>query len=142
MDGSRIETSVRMYKLLVRPILEYGAQVLIYIKNFIVYKSSKSVDIAELTAYAKKLDNFQTKFLKRLLNCPRYGPPTIVRLFAGVEPIAARLDFLKLRYFWRLSNPILNQFLKKFMILKRGSSLVLTKAFYMKFSIYVVSTMR
>ena len=42
--------------------------------------------------------------LKRLLNCPRYVPPAIVRLFAGIEPIAARLDLLKLRYFWRLSK--------------------------------------
>ena len=84
-----------MYKLLVRPILEYGAQVLIYRNYFIVSNSRKFVDIAEITAYAKKLENFQTQSLKRLLNCPRHVPPTIVRLFAGVEPIAARHDFLK-----------------------------------------------
>ena len=103
-DGLRTETSVRMYKLLVRPILEFGSQVLIYRNYFMVSKSRKSIDVAELQAHAEKLEHFQTKLLKRLPNCPRHEPPAIVRLFAGVEPISARLDFLKLRYFWRLSK--------------------------------------
>ena len=103
-DGLRTETSIRMYKLLVRPILEYGAQVLIYRNYFLASKSKKSVDVIELATHAKKLENFQTQALKRLLNCPRHVPPAIVRLFAGVQPISARLDFLKLRYFWRLSK--------------------------------------
>ena len=72
MDGLRTETSVRMYKLLVRPILEYGAQVLIYRNYFLASNSKKSIDIVELTAHAKKLENFQTQSLKRLLNCPRH----------------------------------------------------------------------
>ena len=90
-----------MYRILVRPILEYGAQVLIYRNYFISNNSRNSVAISELTAYAKQLENFQTQ---RLLNSPRHVPPTIVRLFAGVEPLAARLDILKLRYFWKLSK--------------------------------------
>ena len=93
-----------MYKLLVRPVLEYGAQVLIYRKYFLSSKSKKSYEIVELATHAKKLEHFQTQSLKRLLNCPRYVPPAIVRLFAGVEPLAARLDFLKLRFHWRLMN--------------------------------------
>ena len=101
-DGLRTETSVRTYKLLDRPILEFGSQVLIYRNYFIVSKTRKSIDIAELTAHAKKLEHFQTQLLKRLLNCPRHVPPTIVRLFSGVEPLTARLDLLKLRFFWRL----------------------------------------
>jgi len=70
-DGLRVETAVRMYKLLVRPILEYGAQVLIYRNYFLSSKSRQSCGIIELTAHEKKLENFQTQFLKRLLNCPR-----------------------------------------------------------------------
>ena len=55
MDGLRTETSVRMYKVLVRPILEYGAQVLIYRNYFLASNVKKSIDIVELTAHAKKL---------------------------------------------------------------------------------------
>ena len=75
---------------------------LIYKNYFLSSKSRKCCEIAELATHAKKLEHFQTQSLKRLLNCPRYVPPAIVRLFAGVEPIAARLDFLKLRFHWRL----------------------------------------
>ena len=38
-DGLRIETAIRMYKLMVRPILEYGAQILVY-RNY--YLSSNN----------------------------------------------------------------------------------------------------
>ena len=40
--------------------------------------------------------------MKTLINCPRSTSPSIVRLFCGVEPLACRLEILKLRYFWKV----------------------------------------
>ena len=100
-DGLRIDTAIRMYKILVRPILEYCAQVLTY-RNYYSVSLKKSRSLHDLTDYAKKLEHFQTQALKKLLNCPKHVPPSLVRLFAGVEPLACRLDLLKLRYFWKL----------------------------------------
>ena len=84
-DGLRIETSIRMYKLLVRPILEYCAQVLIY-RNY--YISCTNIQTKSKRDYAQKLEHFQTQALKRLLNCPKHIPPSLVRLFAGVDSLA------------------------------------------------------
>merc|ERR1712121_336827 len=47
---------------------------------------------------------FQNRALKSLLGCTRDTSPAIVRLFCGVEPIACRIDILKLRYYWRLTR--------------------------------------
>ena len=52
----------------------------------------------------KKLENFQNKVLKKLVPCPRSTPPALIRLMTGIMPISARLDMLKLRYFWRLHH--------------------------------------
>ena len=46
----------------------------------------------------------QTQILKTLINCPRSTSPAVVRLFCGTEPLACRLEILKLRYFWRKLN--------------------------------------
>ena len=54
--------------------------------------------------YAKKLEHFQTQVLKNLINCPRSTSPAIVRLFTGTEPLACRLEIMKLRYFWKTLN--------------------------------------
>ena len=118
-----------MYKLLVRPILEYGAQVLIYRNYFLSSKSRQSCGIIELTAHEKKLENFQTQSLKRLLNCQRYVPPAIVRLFAGVEPLIARLDFLKLRYYWRLLKTNQKSFSKRVYDIRKRDLLSSNKGF-------------
>ena len=101
-DGLRIETSVRMYKLLVRPILEYCAQVLIYRQYFL--SSPRNINATGTRDYTHKLEHFQTQALKRLLNCPKYVPAALVRLFVGVESLASRFELLKLRYFWKLSH--------------------------------------
>ena len=101
-DGLRIETSIRMYKLLVRPILEYCAQVLIY-RNYYLTSAKKS-NTTRVRDYTHKLEHFQTQALRRLLNCPKYIPASLVRLFVGVDSIASRFDLLKLRYFWKLSH--------------------------------------
>ena len=94
---------------MVRPILEYGAQVLTYQKYFL--KTSidiPSIDRPEklnkLTVFEEKLEHLQTQALKMLIGCPKSTSPIIVRLFSGVEPLKSRLDMLKLRYFWKLTH--------------------------------------
>ena len=104
--------------------------------------SKKSLDIVELTAHAKKLENFQTQSLKRLLNCPRHVPPAIVRLFAGVEPLTARLDMLKLRFFWRLSKTNKTPISKIANEFKESDFLVLVEDFTIKFLTSAVSITR
>ena len=64
-DGLRIETSIRMYKLLVRPILEYCAQVLIY-RNY--YLSPTKAQAKRVKDFTNKFEQFQIQALKRLLN--------------------------------------------------------------------------
>ena len=91
-----------MYKTLVRPTLEYAAQVLSYKHyNFTV---RKSVSVIEPPEIIKKLERFQNKALKKLVSSPKNTPPTVVRVLTGTMPIAARIDILKLRYFWKLMH--------------------------------------
>ena len=102
-DGLRPETAIKMYKVLVRPLLEYGAQVMTY-RRYYLHSSGAPVSVDKLTFFMKDLEHFQTQALKNLLHCPRNASPSIVRLFAGVEPIASRIDMLKLRYYWRATH--------------------------------------
>ena len=97
-NGLRLTSAVRLYKLLVRPLLEYCAQSLTYAR----YSERGSLEAP--TGFAKEIEHFQTQTLKKLINCPRNTPPAIIRLFCGVEPIVCRLEILKLRYFWRILN--------------------------------------
>ena len=103
-DGLKPESTMKLYKLMVRPILEYGAQVLTYQK----YCLQSAIDIPKslnkLTVIENKLEHFQTQALKKLIGCPKSTPPAVVRLFTGVEPLKCRLDMLKLRYFWKLTH--------------------------------------
>ena len=91
-----------MYRLLKRPILEYAAQVLLDQHYYLHSTMVKSRSLDEATDFVKKIEHFQTQALKYLLGCPKSSSPAIVRLFAGVEPMAGRLDLLRLRYFWKL----------------------------------------
>ena len=100
-DGLRPQTAIRMYKILVRPLLEYGAQVITYRRHFL-NSIRPPVSIDEATFFMKDIERLQTKALKSLLQCPRNVSPSIVRLFAGVEPMACRIEMLKLRYYWRI----------------------------------------
>ena len=93
--GLRLASAIRLYKLFVRPILEYCAQTLTYTR----YSQDAVLDAP--TGYAKQIEHLQTQILKKLINCPRNTPPALVRLFCGVEPIACRFEILKLRYFWK-----------------------------------------
>ena len=99
-DGFRPETSTRMYKILVRPILEYAAQVLSF--RYYYMKERENVPVTELTITQRKYEKFQNRALKYIVPCPRMTTPALVRLFTGTMPIVARLDILKLRYFWKI----------------------------------------
>ena len=68
-DGLRPEASIRMYKILVRPIIEYAAQVLSY-KHY-YFTERKCAKIEEPTDFIKKLESFQNKALKKIITCPK-----------------------------------------------------------------------
>ena len=84
-DGLRLATAVRLYMLLVIPTLEYCTQTLTYTR----YCQQASPNTS--TGFAKELEQFQTRTLKTLINCPRNTPPLVVRLFCGMAPIIFRL---------------------------------------------------
>ena len=105
-DGLRPETAIKLYKLMVRPILEYGSQVLTYQKHYLNSSCEQPNDLSCLTKIEEKLEHehFQTKALKTLIGSPKSSSPAVVRLFSGVEPLKSRLNLLKLRYFWKLAH--------------------------------------
>ena len=102
-DGLRPETAIKLYKLLVRPILEYGAQVLIYDNFYLRTNIERHRSLESRADYVKQLEQFQTKAPKYLVNCSNSTPSAIIRLFAGVEPLSCRFDLLKLKVFWKIS---------------------------------------
>ena len=85
-DGLQLPTAIKLYKLLVRPIVEYAAPSLTWSESqFQVY------------------ERFQLKALKSLIGLQKCGTSSAaVRLLAGVEPIKARFDYLKMKYFQKL----------------------------------------
>ena len=95
-NGFRVKSLVKLYKLQVRPLLDFGAQSLAYLP----YSLPLLPDAVR--GFAKMLEHHQTQMLKSLINCPRATCPAIVRLFCGTEPLVCRLDILKLRYYWRM----------------------------------------
>ena len=101
-DGLRPETSIRMYKTLVRPIIEYAAEVLSYKQYY--FTERKCTNIEEPTEFIEKLEKFQNKVLKKLIPCPKNSPPEILRILTGTMPISGRIDMLKLRYHWKLQH--------------------------------------
>ena len=95
-DGLRISTAIKLYKLLIRPLLQYGSQTLCY------NRYCNPVRLDAISDYTKELEHLQTQILKTLISCPQSTSPSIVRLFCGIEPVACRLDILKLRYYWKV----------------------------------------
>ena len=81
-DELRPSTALRLYKLLIRPLLEYGAQVISYSESQL-----------------ERLEIFQTTAIKTLLGLSQTTSRHTTRLIAGIEPICARFDLLKLRFF-------------------------------------------
>ena len=101
-DGFRPETSVGMYKTIVRPTLEYAAQVLSY-KHY-YFTNRRSVSVEETPDMIKRLEKFQNRALKKLVSSPKNTPPAVVRILTGTMAISSRIDILKLRYFWKLMH--------------------------------------
>ena len=87
---------------MVRPILEYAAQVIFYRLYFLHSNLDRTLELDKPSHFVKKLEHFQTQALKYLLGCPKSTSPAVLRLFSGVEPISSRIDLLQLRYFWKL----------------------------------------
>ena len=52
-DGLRPETALKLYKLLIRPILEYGAQVLTYEYSYVNSIRSEVRRLDEITGFVK-----------------------------------------------------------------------------------------
>ena len=52
----------------------------------------------------KRLESFQNRALKQLVSSPKNTPPAVVRILTGTMPISARIDILKLRYYWKLMH--------------------------------------
>ena len=127
-DGLRPETAIKMYKLLVRPILEYGAQVLIFNHHYLSPKTIKNRVLNRTSDFVEKIEHFQNQALKSLLGCPKSSSPAVVRLFSGVESMVSRIDLLQLRYFWKLSrsdenniaHTVFNLRKKRFLATKKG----------------------
>ena len=103
-DGLRPATSISMYTTLVRPILEYASQVLSYRHYYFSSKIKHDRDIAKLDEHIERLEAFQNRALKKLIPCPKATSPVLVRLFAGIMPISAPFEILKLRYYWYISH--------------------------------------
>ena len=89
-DGLAPTTTLKLYISLVRPFLEICAQ--------IVTLSTTQLD---------DLEKFQAKALRSLLGGLQNSVPRpVARLLAGITPLEARRDLLKIRYFLKLeSNP-------------------------------------
>ena len=106
-EGFRLQTSIRLYKLLIRPILEYCAQSLCYTKYY--FKSDRLHG-----SVVQMLENFQTQTLKTLINASRHSPPELIRLLCGVEHLESRFDLL----IWKLTK-VVEQNLARYILLYR-----------------------
>ena len=100
-DGLKPETALKLYKLIIRSILEYGGQVLTYVHSYFNSIRSELRSLDQINSFVKKLEHFQTQALKNVLGAPKSTSLAIVRLFSLVSPFFSRLDSLKLRYFWK-----------------------------------------
>ena len=93
---------MKLYKLLIRPILEFGAQIVSYSKTHLL-----------------RLERFQTQALRSLLGLRFNVKASVVRLLSGVEPVSARLVLFKLNYFYKIRSlpetSILHSILKSHM---------------------------
>ena len=60
-DALRPETALKLYKLLIRPILEYGAQVLIYDHYYLKPKLVTETSLDGEADFVQQLEQFQIK---------------------------------------------------------------------------------
>ena len=108
-DGLRPATCLSMYKILVRPILEYASQVLSY-RHYYFTAPCRPRRIFKPLDFLLKLEQFQNRVLKQIIPCPKATPCGLLRLLTGTLSVAAHIDILKLRYFWKLTHSVKNNF--------------------------------
>ena len=113
-DGLRPATCIAMYKVLVRPILEYASQVLSY-RHYYFNVPGRHRKISEPTDFLLKLEQFQNRTLKRLIPCPKSTSCCLLRLVIGTISLAPHIDILKLRYFWKLTHTGLKGFRTRYL---------------------------
>ena len=121
-DGLRPATSIGMYKVLVRPILEYASQVLSY-RHYYFTSPRKPRTVFEPTDFLLKLEQLQNRTLKLLIPCPRSTPCCLLRLLTGTISLVAHIDILKLRYFWNLTHSEIKSFAHEIYKYKRTNFL-------------------
>ena len=73
-------------------------------KHYYFKENRKCRDISIPDIHVQKLEAFQNRVLKRLFPSPKQTSPAVLRLISGTMPISARIDILKLRYFWKISH--------------------------------------
>ena len=122
-DGLRLKTAIRLYKIVIRPILEYCGQTLSYSR----YRQQSRG--AEPNGFARELEHLQTQILKNIINCPRSTSPSIVRLFCCVEPLMCRFEMLKLRYFWKTLKCSTDSITHKVLKYRKENLLAIDKGF-------------
>ena len=84
-DGLRPKTGLRLYKMLVRPILEYACPVIYFNKTQI-----------------KKLESLQNNAIKTACGLRFNTKTESVRVVSGIEPIQTRFAYLKLKHLYRI----------------------------------------
>ena len=67
--------------------------------------------------------------MKSLINAPKHSPPELVRLLCGVEPLESRFDLLKLRYFWKLTKVVKNNFARDILLYRKEHFLSCNRGF-------------
>ena len=80
-DGLKPETAMKLYKLMVRLILEYGGQALTYLKYFLKSSIYIPKSMNKPTVFEEKLEPLRTQALETLIGCPKSTSPSIVRFF-------------------------------------------------------------
>jgi len=95
-DGLRPLTAVRLFKSIVRPVLEFGAQFASFSKTQMC-----------------KLENFQYTALRTLFGLSRSVSRPMVRTFAGIQSLRSRYKILKLNYFERICSLPSNSIIRR-----------------------------
>ena len=98
-----------MYKILVRPILEHASQVLSYRHHYFT-APCRPIRIFKPLDFLLKLEQFHNRVLKLIIPCPKATPCGLLRLLTSTLSVAAHIDILKLRYFWKLTHSVKNNF--------------------------------
>ena len=84
-DGLRPKTGLRLYKMLVRPILEYACPVVCFTNTQI-----------------EKLEKLQNFAIKTACGLRHNTKTASVRVISGIEPIQTRFAYLKLKHLYRI----------------------------------------